>query len=371
MNYLDANASALPLPTESIQQSSGNPSSAHRAGQMARARIENARETIAALMGTAAGRLVFTSGGSESVATALWAGPESFRTIYHCATDHPVTRKCAALLRKRCGRNTVHIAIDKHARPNPEAISGPAIVTLQIAHSELGTVLTPQWIEKIAGTPGNRGNLLLHLDGCQALGKIDLRPYLDLADLASFSGHKIGAPTGIGLLYVREGLGELDPLIPGEQEWRRRGGTENIFGIESLASVAAQRLTAAHIREQNIRWITLTNHLRARLADTSPDVQILSPAISDGCLSQTTFLRIPGLQSNVAVIAFDKRGIAVSAGTACRSGLVEANETALALGLSQQQAAETLRVSLDWSTSLDQIDAFVEALTAIRRALTR
>ena len=368
MIYLDANASALPVESTTGLMA-GNPSSAHRTGQAARAAIETARESLAQNLGVSPGRLVFTSGGSESLMTALWSPSPDIRPLYLTTTDHPAARKCAQLLERRGLRQVRLMAADGCARPivPDSARQSTAIVSLQVAHSELGTVLSPQWIRDRFGEPGTRPGIL-HLDCCQALGKIEIQPYLALADMASFSAHKMGAMPGTGLLYIREGLSSMEPLIPGEQEWRRRGGTENSAGILSMAGVARQRLQPDFIKVQTAIWRNLTAKLRSALRAQLPDVEIVSPPLDHDTLPQTTFFRLPGLRSNYAVIALDKRGIAVSAGTACRSGLIGANETALALGYDEQAAAEMIRVSLDWDARAEQIDALIAALISLRTA---
>jgi cysteine desulfurase len=345
----------LPMLTESF----GNASSIHHFGQVAKQRLEGARRQVAALLGCTPAEICWTSGGTESNNLAIQgvlraSGPRRQHAVT-TAIEHPAVlspmERSESFTVARVGSSGIVDPgeIRKAIRPGQTAI-----VSVMHANNEIGTI---QPLAEIAAIVHEAG-ALLHVDGVQAAGKIPALDVRDL-DLYTISGHKLGAPKGIGALYVRKGV-KLDPLLfGGHQERDRRPGTENAAGAVALGRAAqwwiengsaeAARLSA--LRDRLERGILARVGFAALNCSGSLRV------------SNTANVRFDGIEGEPLVIALDLKGFAVSSGAACSSGAVEPSHVLTAIGLSKEDARSCLRISLGRSNDVAQVDALIGAVS--------
>ena len=375
--YLDNNATTrvddavveamLPF----LRETFGNASSIHTFGQEARAAVEDARRTVADLLGADARELVFTSGGTESDNAALWGVYRSgYRTGNHIVTtriEHPaVLQTCKKLA--EAGAEITYVPVDAGGRVEPAAVEAAltertVLISVMYANNETG-VLQP--IEEIARLARARG-IVFHTDAVQAVGKVPIDVRRLGVDLLSLSGHKLHAPKGIGALYVRKGT-PLQPFITGgSHERKRRAGTENVPGIAALG--AAAQLARARLPEMAERIGALRDRLEAEIREKAGGVRINGS--SEHRVPTTTNLSFEGLEGEAAVIALDLEGVAVSTGSACSSGSLEPSHVLIAMGLRPEVVQGSLRFSLSYHTTAAEVDATVEAVTRITDRLRR
>ena len=367
MIYFDHNASTPVRPEaaeamrRALETLHGNPSSAHRDGQRARAALERAREQVAALVGADPRAVVFTSGGTEGDHLALvggaWAAPPDRRRVAISAIEHHAVHGAAELL-ERQGFAIEHLAVDRDGRVDPAAIDAlpadTAVVSVMLANNETG-VIEP--IADIAARAAARG-MRVHCDAVQAAGKVPVDAAGLGADYLVISAHKLGGPKGVGALVVRAGA-PLEPLQRGSaHEYGRRGGTENVSGIVGFgeAAAAAAREQAA----EAARLGALRERLEAGIRSAFPDAVIHAVAVPR--LPNTVSVSIPGARSDHMLMALDARGVAVSAGAACASGAVEPSPVMRAMGVPRELAICALRLSLGRTTTLGEVDEVVRAL---------
>jgi cysteine desulfurase len=363
--YLDWNATA-PLRPEAraacvaALDVVGNPSSPHAEGRRARAMVEDVREQVAALVGAKPAEVVFTSGGTEANNAVLAGG---WDTIFVAGIEHdsvlaPARTSGARIVELEVDGNGV-VGRDALANVQPEA-SGRGLLSVQMANNETGVV---QPVAEIAAAAKALG-LFVHTDAVQAAGRISVDSGALGVDCLTLSAHKLGGPKGIGALVIagRESLPSF--VVGGGQERRRRAGTENVAAIAGFgaAAEAAQRDLA-----QMERVRVLRDALEARVQAASPSSVVIGGDAAR--LPNTTGIALPGTSAETLVIAFDLAGIAVSAGAACSSGKVGASHVLSAMGLEPAIARAAIRVSLGWSTTQADIEAFVAAWSrvAVRR----
>ena len=356
--YLDYNATVpiRPAAAEAVSRAlelTGNASSVHGFGRLARRRIEDAREAVAALAGARADQVVFTSGGTEANNLAL-RGLDGVRVLIS-AGEHDSVRRAVP--------SAERIALDRDGRVAPDRVverlgelhgrdPRPALVSVMLANNETGVI---QPLRQIAARAHELG-ALVHCDAVQAAGKIAL----DMAglgvDLLSLSGHKLGGPQGVGALIVGDDAAVRPLLLGGGQERGRRAGTENLPGIAGFG--AAARAAGAEI-ERFGRLAALRDGLEARALALVPDARIFGAAAAR--LANTSCLAMPGVAAETQVIALDLAGVAVSAGAACSSGKVQPSHVLDAMGVAAAEAACAIRVSLGWRSRAEDVDRFVEA----------
>ena len=339
-------------------RSLANPSSIHLEGREARSLLDQARRQVANLVACRASEVVFTSGGSEAIAAAVRGvcdrAPDDRRRIVVSGCEHSAVLESARLAARR-GGVVVPVSCGSDGRIDIDRFLmhiGPdvALVCLQWANNETGVM---QPIEEVGRACRERGVPFL-VDAVQAAGKVEINPQRSSADLVALSGHKLGGPQGTGALIVRSGL-VLAPLIGGgAQEKRRRGGTENVAGLVGFG-VAAE-LALAEIREESRRLLRQRARIESRLRELYPTVRFHGQGVSR--LPNTVNFAIPGVPGEMLTIALDLAGISVSTGSACASGAVEPSHVLLDMGYEEDEARDALRVSLGWSTTPDDIDAF-------------
>jgi cysteine desulfurase len=362
--YLDWNATA-PLRPEAITAVTaalargGNPSSVHRAGRAARQSIEQARAAVAALVGASSDGVVFTSGGTEANHLALLGCGR--RRVLVSAVEHSSVLQAVP--------DAERIPVDGNGIVDLDGLSamlaadaGPALVSVMLANNETGVM---QPLTQIAAIAHGHG-ALVHCDAVQAAGKIPVDIAELGADFVSLSAHKIGGPPGIGAL-VLAGRAEVTALQRGGgQERGRRAGTENLPGIVGFAA-AAIAATAGIDEYDRVR--ALRDRLEAAATAAVPEAFVLGAAASR--LPNTTALALPGVAAETQVIGLDLDGVMVSAGAACSSGKVGPSHVLAAMGLPPEIAGCTIRVSLGWATTDDDISHFLDTWTALAQRLTR
>jgi cysteine desulfurase len=389
--YLDWNATA-PLRHEARAAAmaafeiAGNPSSVHAEGRAARRLIEDARERVAALVGAEPRNVVFTSGGTEAnmLALAPASGTQASGTqasgtqasgthgkalarLLVSAIEHPSVlaggRFAAAVVERVPA--TGDGRIDLAALAQALAASEGALVSLMLANNETGVV---QPVSEAARLTHEAGGVL-HVDAVQAAARISCDINGLCADLLTLSGHKIGAPKGVGALVRRDATMPFpDPLITGGgQERGARAGTENVAGIAAFGAAAAAAL--AELAAEAGRVAGLRDRLEAGLRSASPHLVVFGAEAER--LPNTTLFALSGMKAETAVIAFDLEGIAVSSGAACSSGKVQPSHVLAAMGVPPELARGAVRLSLGPTTTQSDIDRTIQAWIRMSSALLK
>jgi cysteine desulfurase len=351
----------------------GNPSSSHRFGRIARAGLEQARREVAEAVGADPADVVFTSGGTESDNLAVIGASMAARARGHAplavvtAVEHKAVLAAAHAVRNFGGEEAI-LPVDRHGIVDLGALdlalaSRPSIVSVMWVNNETGTL---QPIAEVAARCGAAG-VPCHSDAVQALGKVpvDLRT-LPLS-LLSISGHKIGAPKGIGALILRPGT-DLEPGIHGGgQQHGVRPGTENIAGAVGLGR-AAQLAAREQVAESG-RVGALRDDLAARLRMALPDVVIHGEGGPRA--PHILSVGVPGTDSEALLMHLDLAGVAASSGSACMTGAVEPSHVLTAMGVPRPLAVGTIRFSLGRTTTAAEVDraaaVFPSVVTKVRQ----
>ena len=376
--YLDWNATAPLRPQAraavlAALDSSGNPSSVHAEGRAARRLIEEAREKVAALVAAESRNVVFTSGGTEANMLALTpaSGPDGKAPdrLLISALEHPSVlaggRFAAAAVQRVPATGDGRIDLAALADALAALEGRRALVSLMLANNETGVV---QPVSEAARLTHEAGGVL-HVDAVQAAGRIPCDINAIGADLLTLSGHKIGAPKGVGAVVRRDaGVPFPAPLIKGGgQERGARAGTENVAGIAAFGAAAAAALVELGAEAGNMR--ALRDRLEAGLRSASPDIVVFGAGAER--LPNTTLFALNGMKAETAVIAFDLEGVAVSSGAACSSGKVQPSHVLAAMGVPPQLARAAVRVSLGPTTTQSEIDRTIQAWIRISSVLRK
>ncbi|HTN53307.1 MAG TPA: cysteine desulfurase family protein [Anaeromyxobacter sp.] len=361
MIYLDHNAITPVRPearaaVAAALDAFGNPSSVHAAGRAARDLLDRAREQAAAALGARPPELVFTSGATEAAAIAirgaLALAPAGRRRLVVTAVEHPCVLGLGRAL-ERAGTPLTVVPVDRRGRVDPDAFRaalGPdvALACAMRANNETGVLLD---VPALAAAARGAGVPLL-CDAVQAAGKIPLDVRQLGADLAFVTGQKLGGPRGAGALWIAPGL-VLAPLFGGEQERGRRAGTENLPGIAGLGAAIEAAVRARP--EEEPRIAALRDRLERGLLETVPGVRVNGAGAPR--LPGTSSLTFQGCDAEALLMALDLDGLCASAGSACHSGSTTPSGVLLAIGLSEAEARSTVRFSLGWTTTADEIEA--------------
>lgn len=368
--YLDHNATThldprvLEAMLPYLSGPSANASSLHRYGRMARDAVEQARVRVAELVACEPREIVWTSGGTEANNLALkgvTAGQPPSRVLYG-ATDHPAVMEAAESLSTQ-GWEVEPIAVDANGQFDDEALQAqlaraPAcLVSAMRANNETGVIQDVAHVAAMAHAAG----ALMHVDAVQAAGKIALDVGALDADLLSVSAHKIYGPKGCGALVVRSHVDLYAIQHGGAQERGLRGGTENVAAIVGFG--AAAQLAIAELDARAAQSLALRERLEAGLR-ARPDALIFGGGARER-LPNTLQFAIQGWDGEALLMALDRRGYAVSSGSACASGLGEPSHVLLAMGYDRVTAKGAVRVSFGKDNQPDDVDAFLAALAQI------
>jgi cysteine desulfurase len=345
----------------------GNPSSVHAEGRIARRLIEEAREHVAALVGAEPRNVVFTSGGTEANMLAL--APASARDrLLVSAIEHPSVlaggRFPAAAVERLPVDADGEVVLEALER-RLVALGGRALVSVMLANNETGVVQPVSQAARLVHAAGS----LLHVDAVQGCGRIPFDINALKADLVTISGHKIGAPKGVGALVRRDASVPFPaPLITGGgQERGVRAGTENVAALAGFG--AAATAARASLAADGARMAALRDRLEEELRAATPEVIIFGAGTER--LPNTTLFAVPGMKAETAVIAFDLEGIAVSSGAACSSGKVQPSHVLAAMGVSPSLARAAVRVSLGPTTAEFDLERFNQAWIRVSGALLK
>ena len=347
----------------------GNPSSIHQAGQIARVYVDKARMQVASLLNASLDEIYFTAGGSESDNWALKGVAEKYRKKgNHIITTkiehHAILHTCEYL--EKQGYEVTYLDVDEYGVVDLEQLKKSItdqtiLISVMFANNEIGTIQPIEEIGKIA----KEHKILFHTDAVQAIGNVDIDVHKLNIDMLSMSGHKIHAPMGIGVLYIRKGLILPNLIHGGAQERKRRAGTENVPGIVGLGK-------ACEIAKQHMEnHIAHCTKLRDRLIEKV--TQKIPYTLVTGSLEH----RLPGLASfcfkyiegEALLLSLDMKGIAGSSGSACTSGSLDPSHVLMALGLKHEIAHGSLRLSLSDFNTEEEVDYVVEELAVIVQRL--
>jgi cysteine desulfurase len=342
----------------------GNPSSMHTfGGQMAR-RIRKAREQAADLLGVDSAEIIFTSGGTESdnaaIRSALAAAPNK-RKVITTRVEHPAILTACRQLENH-GYTVVELAVDKQgqldlAELEEELDDDTALVTIMYANNETG-VISP--IDKIADLVTGKG-VVFHTDAVQAVGKIPLNLADSSIDLLSLSGHKLHAPKGVGILYVKKGTRFSPFMVGGHQEAGKRAGTENVPGIVGLGK--ACELAAENIEEENNKVKSLRDKLENAILQSCPDSRLNGD--KENRLTNTSNISFEYIEGEAILLMLDKYGICASSGSACTSGSLEPSHVLRAMGVPFTAAHGSIRFSLSRYNTEEEVGYTIEKMPPI------
>jgi len=365
--YMDANATTplLPEVLEAMRpffiDSFGNASSIHQHGQHARAAVERAREQVAALLNCRPAEIVFNSGGTESDNTAIFGVLRPGDHLITSAIEHHAVLHSAQKAQER-GIDVTFLAVSGSGVVDPFDVyralkPNTKLISIMMANNETGVVQPVEQIGKIAA----EAEVAFHTDAVQAAGKIPIDVKAIGCHLLSISGHKLHAPQGIGILYVRRGT-RFEPLVfGGAHERQRRAGTENVPGIVGLG-IAAEIARASLTDGTDDRIGVLRDRLEHGLLSKIEECGI--NGAGQPRVPNTTNLYFDHLEGEALVIALDLKGLAVSGGSACSSGSTEPSHVLKAMGLPLARSRASLRFSLTRQNTDADIDTALELVPA-------
>jgi cysteine desulfurase len=322
-----------------------DPGRVHTEGHAARVAVEIAREQVATLLGARSREVVFTSGATESIVTATWMATERGTHVVLPAVEHSAVRAAAAR------HDATVIGVDRLGRVDLDALLGAlrpdtALVHVQWGNHEVGTL---QPVAEIVAACRERG-VLVHVDAAMAAGHAPIDFGALGADLLSVSAHKLGGPPGVGALLIRRGLRFRSLLVGGDQERARRAGYENVpaivgFGATCATIDVAAEATAARARTERVA--------AGPLAELGDPVERLPHLVC---------LELEGVEAEPVLLGLDQAGVAVHSGSSCSSEALEPSPVLEAMGV---DASRSLRVSVGWSTTDDDVDALLAALPVV------
>lgn len=355
----------------------GNPSSIYTFGGELAADIERARIEVAELLGASwrnnlgqATEIIFTSCGTESDNAALRSALEvqsGRRKIVTSKVEHPaILNLCRELERE--GYTVETIGVDGDGRLDMSALeravdSETALVTLMWANNEIGNIYQVEEVARIA----HRAGALFHTDAVQAAGKVPMNMSESEIDMLSISGHKLHAPKGVGVLYVRRGVRFRPFIIGGHQEKGRRGGTENVASIIGLGK--ACELARKGMAEEIAHVKKLRDRLEAGIAERIPAIRINGDKSSR--LPNTSSISFEYIEGEAILLLLDQHGICASSGSACTTGSLEPSHVLRAMGLPYTAAHGTLRFSFSRYNTVEEVDRIIEVLPSVISTLRK
>lgn len=368
--YMDNNATTQVAPevlevmVPYLHDLYGNPSSAHTFGGQVGRKIREAREQVAALIGAQPEEIIFTSCGTESdnaaVRSALATQPQK-RHIVTSRVEHPAIKSLGSHLSNQ-GYQVTEIPVDAKGRLDMDRYEksltpDTAMVSLMWANNETGVIFP---VEKAAELAQEKG-ILFHTDAVQLAGKMPIDIKNAPIDMLSLSGHKLHAPKGIGVLYVRKGTKFSPFLVGGHQERGRRGGTENTASIIGLGK--ACELAAAHIRDENSKVKGLRDRLENELLARIPNSRVNGDVSSR--LPNTSSISFEFVEGEAILLMMDEFGICASSGSACTSGSLQPSHVLRAMGVPFTMAHGSIRFSLSIYNTEEEIDFVIDKVPPI------
>src|SRR5438132_3999239 len=327
-----------------------DPGRVHTEGRVVRGPSESAREQVAALVDARPREVVFTSGATEAINAAVWGAAERGSHMVCPAVEHSAVRDA-------CARFDVSwVGVDKLGRVDPDEVLAAvrpdtALVNLQWGNHEVATL---QPVEQVVAACRERG-VLVHVDAAQAAGRVPVDFGSLGADLMSVSAHKLGGPQGAGALLVRRGLRLRPLLLGGEPERARRGGLENVAAIAGFGAAAEAVDVEGEARVARAR----TDRVLRDATRLDGVVGYGDPA---GRLPHIVCLGVEGVEAEAVLLGLDQAGVAVHSGSACSSESLEPSPVLAAMGV---DAERSVRVSVGWSTTDDDVAAFCDALPRV------
>jgi len=370
--YFDHNATSpvaqevLKDLTAAMAEVYGNASSIHHFGQAAKRRLETARRAVATRLGCTDREIVFTSGGTEADNLAVFGvvrrESRAPRHVITSTIEHPAVLNACVQLEQQ-GVEVTWLPVGSEGRVRADDVRralrpGTTLISIMHANNETG-VLQP--IEEIAAL-ARRASAVFHSDGVQVAGRLPVNVRALGVDLYSISGHKFGAPKGVGALYVRKGVELAALMLGGHHERDRRAGTENVAGAGALGRAASLDFDWSTLGE-------LRDRLERGILSQVPGTRVNGDPESR--VPNTSNIRFEGVEGEAMVIALDLRGYAVSSGSACSSGAVEPSHVLLAMGLTPEEARSSVRFSLGPGNTVEQVDGLIDAVAASAAHLRR
>ena len=372
--YLDNNATTAVAPEVReamlpyLTDLYGNPSSMHTfGGQVGRA-IEDAREKMASLLGAQPDEILFTSCGSESDNTAVWSAlqtqPEK-RRIITTRVEHPAILSVCQYW-ERQGYHVTYLGVDAKGRLDLDEYAAAlsedtALVSVMMANNEVGNIYPVTRMAEMAREKG----VLFHTDAVQAVGKVPFRLSETAIDMLSLSGHKLHAPKGIGVLYIRKGVRFRPFLRGGHQERGRRAGTENVPYIVGMGEAA--RLAAANMDAERRDVARLRDRLESGLLKAIPDCMVNGDV--ENRLPNTSNIAFKNVEGEAILLMLDRLGICASSGSACTSGSLEPSHVLRAMGVPFNYAHGSVRLSLSRYTTEEDVDYVIENFPGVIETL--
>jgi cysteine desulfurase len=370
--YFDHNATTPPDPAvveivaRALQEDFGNPSSVHYFGQRAKALLDEARSSVADLIGAEPAEVVFTSGGTESDNLAIRGAADVLdatgrRHLITSSIEHEAVLNTVKALSRR-GWSVTLLPVDASGIVSPAVLDTlvtdqTALVSVMHANNEIGTV---QPIRELAAVAHARG-ALFHTDGVQSVAKIPVDVTSLGVDLLSLSAHKFNGPKGAGALWVKRGTRMVATMTGGKHERNRRGGTENVPGLAGLG--VAARLARQKLATDSLRLAALRDRLEHGIVAAVPGTIVngaLTPRVPN-----TTNISFDGVEAESLLIALDLEGFAVSTGSACSSGTLEPSHVLRAMGLPTHRTQNSIRFSLGAGNNEAQVDALVAKVPSV------
>ena len=343
----------------------GNPSSVYTFASLSKQAISEARNKIAKALGAKENEIYFTAGGSESDNWALQATAETYRDKgNHIITTkiehHAILHTCEYLESK--GYEVTYLSVNQDGLVDLEELENAIrpttiLISIMTANNEIGIIQPMHEIGEIA----HKHHILLHTDAVQAFGQLPISMEECHIDMLSASGHKINGPKGIGFLYIRSGVKIHSLIYGGAQERKRRAGTENVPGIVGLGKAAERAIET--MNERIPQEIILRDYLMERILAEIPYVKVNGNKINR--LPNNVNVSFQFVEGESLLIMLDMEGICASSGSACASGSLDPSHVLLAIGLSEEMARGSLRLTLSEETTIDDIDYVVEALKRI------
>jgi cysteine desulfurase len=346
----------------------GNPSSMHFFGGQVQKKVDEARARVADFLGAEPSEIVFTSCGTESDNAAILGTLDSYPEKRHIITtrvEHPAVGNVSTYLGRK-GYRVTELSVDREGRLDLDELresltDGTAVVTIMYANNETGVIFPIEEIGEIVKAKG----IPFHTDAVQAAGKIPLSMKKSKLDMLSISGHKLHAPKGIGVLYIRKGTKFSPFLIGGHQEKGRRGGTENVPYIIGLGKACEQ--AKRHLDEENTKVRSLRDYLEAKLLEKIPNTLVNGDGVHR--LPNTVSVSFEYVEGESILLLLSDLGICASSGSACTSGSLEPSHVLRAMGVPFTAAHGSIRFSLSIYSTKEEMDYIIEHLPPIIQRL--